>query len=310
MAALLAGRFENAWGVRMSESPFSAFVRRFVRGLGGARDRDRIVAEVLDHLDQAAAAEEGAGADPDAARVRAVERFGDAEATAAAFPEARWFWLPALVGLVAAVALVVVAVDVAGQVVRPCGGARHVFCAGALPLSGGSQVHPLRVKLDIAAAVSAAVLAVGFAVAAWRQRRRREYIYLAAVTAALGREEPPTAGALATPGRSSRLAVWVVAGLLVAVILVAIGAGIRGATVSFATPRQQAFPLQRGAALPTRTPRIVGDARARRLLRWILRRMPTGFATIGVKPAGRRASLAWTATSWSRPGRQNRSPAR
>ena len=83
----------------MSEEAYAGFLRRFRRGLLGARDQDRIVEEVLDHLEEAAAAEEATGADPDAARRRAVERFGDATATASAYPEARRYWVPAVLSV-------------------------------------------------------------------------------------------------------------------------------------------------------------------------------------------------------------------
>jgi hypothetical protein len=271
----------------VSDQTFAAFGRRLARGLGGTRGRDRILEEALDHLEEAAAEEEGRGANPDAARRRAVERFGDPEATAAAFPEARVFWLPAVIGLLTALALLVVGIDLAQQVARPCGGVQHAFCDSTLPLSASRQVHPLRARLDAAAAVSAAILAAAFGVAAWRQRRRRTHTFEAAVAAALG--EPNGNATIrradAPPRRAVHVCGWIGAATLTSVILVAVGAAVRGTTVSFATPRQVAYPLQRGAVPPARSPRLVGAPDARSLLRWILTRMPTGFATIGVKTA-------------------------
>jgi hypothetical protein len=135
----------------MTGGPSPELDRRFVRGLSWGRGRDRILEEVRDHLEEAALAEERAGLDPDAARRRAIERFGDAEAVAAAFPEPSWYWLPAALALAAAVALVLVAREVAGEVNVACDGLRHVFCSSAVPIASGAQAHPLRARLDTAA---------------------------------------------------------------------------------------------------------------------------------------------------------------
>jgi hypothetical protein len=267
----------------VSDETDAAFLRRFRRGLGGARDQDRIVEEVLDHLHEAAAAEAATGTDPDAARRRAVERFGDASATASAYPEAHRYWAPALTALLVAAALLVVGISVVGQVTRPCAGARNVYCAVDLPFATPHQAHPLRAELDLAAAVSAALLGLGFAASAHRRRRERHRAFQAVVHHALGETTARSAAPESwQPHRLWRAGRWVGALALVGVIVAAIGATVRGQVVSFQSPRERAYPLQRLTALPTSTPRIVGRPTARPLLRWIVRRMPTAFTSVGV----------------------------
>jgi hypothetical protein len=267
----------------VSDEAYSAFLRRFRRGLVGARAQDRIVEEVLDHLHEAAAAEEATGADPDAARRRAVERFGDATATASAYPEARRYWVPAVTGLAAAAVLLVVGISMVGQVTRPCGGARNVYCAVELPFATPRQAHPLRAQLDLAAAVSAALLGLGFAASANGRRRERHRAFQVAVHHTAGETTGRTAApARWQPHRLLRAGRWVGALTLVAVIVVAVGATVRAEVVTFQSPRELAYTLQHLTALPTSTPRIVGRPTARPLLRWIAHRMPTDFTSIGV----------------------------
>jgi hypothetical protein len=268
----------------VSDEACTAFLRRFRRGLAGARDQDRIVEEVLDHLHEAAAAEEATGADPDAARSRAIERFGNATATASAYPEAHRYWIPALSALAVAAALLVVGISVVGQVSRPCAGATNVYCDVELPFATPRQAHPLRATLDLAAAISAALLGLGFAASAYGRRRERHHAFQETIGYAIGEPAGGRAGARASqhPRRRWRAGRWVGALALLAVIVAAIGATVRGEVVSFQSPREQAYPLQHLTALPTSTPRIVGRPTAQPLLRWIVRQMPTDFTSVGV----------------------------